>query len=197
MHVDAQDGLQVAKNRPIDARSRGAHKRRSPVGAPVTLARRSRFSVITVVAALAFAGCNSSRTGGSRIESLAAKCTDGFLRTVNPRIRATRAAVRHYVSVTYCERFARNGWVYSDGALSIDAQRWLVRGGREKCAKASPTGNTETIPCKELPQGEPRVIVCGILHHVRRSEVRTYLRVREGHGVKCDDGTPLGALGVP
>jgi hypothetical protein len=157
-----------------------------------------RVLVGAAVAALAVAGCGSSGNDGRRVEQAAAKCTDGFLRTVKPgNVQATKAEIRHYISVTYCERFARNGWVYSDGALSIEAQRWLDQSGREQCGRASPTGKSETVPCKQLPQGEPRVIECAMLHHVRRSEVRKYLRARERQGVRCDDGTPLSALGVP
>jgi len=101
--------------------------------------------------------------------------------------------VRHYVSVTYCDRFARNGWVYADGALSIAAQRWLLRGGR--CATATPGGTAKTVPCESLRSpGEP--IECAMLHHVRKSEVRTYVAGLP-RDTRCDDGTPLDALGVP
>ena len=101
--------------------------------------------------------------------------------------------MRHYVSVTYCDRFARNGWVYADGALSIAAQRWLLRGGR--CATATPGGTAKTVPCESLRSpGEP--IECAMLHHVRKSEVRTYVAGLP-RDTRCDDGTPLDALGVP
>ena len=101
--------------------------------------------------------------------------------------------------VTYCQPFASNGWVYSDGSLSIKAQLWLVHGGRESCATSTPGGTSKTVPCSTLPSsGEPRMIDCAILRFVRRSEVRTYLRQLGGPGkVQCDDGTRLATLGVP
>jgi hypothetical protein len=110
---------------------------------------------------------------------------------------ATRAQVRHYVVVTYCGRFAREGWVYDDGALSVAAQRWSVNGAR--CATSRPRGKTRTVPCEQLDAGqEPRIIDCAMLRFVRRAEVRKYIRELQRQGkVRCDDGTPLGALGVP
>jgi hypothetical protein len=54
-----------------------------------------------------------------------------------------------------------------------------------------------TIPCEELDRG-PKVLDCAILHHVRRSEVRKYVEdVERERDVRCDDGTAVGALGVP
>ena len=92
---------------------------------------------------------------------------------------------RAYVRRTYCEPFESRGWVYDDGALSIDAQTWLAEGGSEQCAsEAGP------VPCPES-----RTIDCAMLHHVRRSEVRDYLARRPD--VACDDGTPVEQLGVP
>lgn len=112
--------------------------------------------------------------------------------------REHEAAVRRYVMVTYCQPFARNGWVYSDGSLSIEAQMWVVRGSRESCATSTPGGESKTVPCSTLaPSGDPQMIDCAILRFVQRSEVRTYLRQLGGLGrVKCDDGTRLATLGV-
>jgi hypothetical protein len=120
------------------------------------------------------------------------------MRAVKPEpSRAKRALIRHYVVVTYCARFAREGWVYDDGALSIDAQRWLVNGAR--CATSTPAGKTRTVPCEQLDAGqEPRMIDCGMLRFVRRSEVRKYIAALQRRGpIHCDQGTPLAALGVP
>lgn len=133
------------------------------------------------------AGCGS---GESRVE----RCVDELMRTARLDDADTGAA-RAYVKRVYCDRFARNGWVYADSALSIAAQRWLVRGGRETCETATPSGTHKRIPCSRLPHPGPREIQCGMLRHVRRREVEAYLR-KLGR-VVCEDGTPLGALGVP
>lgn len=115
-------------------------------------------------------------------------------------------AARRYVETTYCARFARRGWVYGDGSLSIDAHTWLEQGGREVCAEAEeasegePTKPARTIPCDELGAEGPGMIAdCALLQHVRESEVREYLdQLRRRHGsVECEDGTPLDGLGAP
>ncbi len=149
---------------------------------------------LVVIGAFVLAGCSS--TSDSLQSSRAGKCTDELLRGVDPQdFGASRATVRHYISLTYCDRFARKGWVYADGALTIAAQRWLVRGGR--CGTSTPGGTTKTVPCESLRvPGEP--IECAMLRHVRRSEVRTYISKLRARGpVRCDDGTPLAELGVP
>jgi hypothetical protein len=82
-----------------------------------------------------------------RLEGLdgqAEACTNRFLDAVNQNDpQMTKAKLRRYVEVTYCNRFARKGWVYDDGALSIDAQRWLVHGRaaprRRKAAAREPS----------------------------------------------------------
>jgi hypothetical protein len=116
------------------------------------------------------------------------------MRVVNTNdSQATQAQLRHYAEVTYCNRFAREGWVYEDGALSIDAQRWLARGA--SCAAGTEGGTTRTIPCEVVENG---IMDCAMLHFVRRREVRSYIAELERRGnVSCDDGTPLTALGVP
>jgi hypothetical protein len=87
--------------------------------------------------------------------------------------------------------------VYDDGALSVNAQRWLARGGSEMCATATPGGKTTTIPCEQPRAGE-EPIDCAVLRFVRRSEVRKYIAELQRRGsVRCDNGTPLAALGVP
>ena len=76
--------------------------------------------------------------------------------------------------------------------MSIDAQKWLVHGAR--CA-ASTGGGTTTIPCEAV---ENATMDCGMLHYVRRTEVRAYIAELERRGpVSCDDETLLGNLGVP
>jgi hypothetical protein len=135
---------------------------------------------ILVVTALlvALAGCGSSGVESSRTE----RCIDRLLANADATTEA-----RAYVRRTYCERFASRGWVYEDGALSIDAQRWLVEGGMEECGSEG----VGTLPCEESS-----VIDCAMLHHVRKSEAQEYL-AKLGREVECDDETPVEQLGVP
>jgi hypothetical protein len=148
-----------------------------------------RVAAFAAVAVLALTGCGSKATA-SRSEA----CTNRFLDVANKSdAQATQAQLRHYVEVTYCNRFAREGWVYKDGALSIDAQRWLIHGAR--CAAGTAGGSTRTIPCEAVENG---TIDCAMLRFVRRREVRAYIAELQRHeSVSCDDGTPLNALGVP
>ena len=107
----------------------------------------------------------------------------------------TNEQARRYVRDTYCARFDENGWVYADGALSIEAQKWLEAGAA--CA-ASDTGDpTKTIPCTTEAAGT-ELLDCALLHVVRRSEVKDYLERLQTNGpVECDDGTSLDDLGIP
>src|SRR5206468_6992996 len=115
---------------------------------------------------------------------------------VNHPSGATDAQLRRYVLHTYCSRFARKGWVYADGALSLDAQHWLVSGTQEQCATTDTAGRTTTTPCVHTEV--PRLIDCGMLHYVRRSEVRAYIaKLQNEASVTCDDDTSLAKLGVP
>jgi hypothetical protein len=156
-----------------------------------------RATLLAAVAALGLAACGSS--GKS---SLADRCTDRIVRESAPvHAPVTKSQVRRYITVTYCDRFAQKGWVYADGALSIDAQRWLDEGSRESCATAGLNGETKTTETKTTPCPAivgSRTIDCALLRFVRRSEVRTYLaRLQRRGSVLCDNGTPLTALGVP
>ena len=123
------------------------------------------------------------------------KCVGRFLARVDPEVEADAGAeaLRAYIEETYCGTFARRGWVYDDGALSIEAHRWLEEGS--ECAEAEAGGTAKTVPCEEAEDG---VIDCALLHHVRRSEVKAYVAETARAGdVECDDGTPLDELGVP
>ncbi len=137
---------------------------------------------------LVLVGCASKESSRK-----AEKCTDLFMRSLKPRSAVRRAQFRHYVAVTYCDRFAREGWVYDDRALSIDAQRWLTNGAR--CATGTEGGSTRTIPCEVVENG---MMDCAMLRFVRRREVRAYIaELQRRESVSCEDGTPLTALGVP
>jgi hypothetical protein len=134
-------------------------------------------TLVATALLIALAGCGSNAGESSRAD----RCTDRLLAGAE----STRAA-RSYVRNTYCDLFASRGWVYEDGALSVDAQRWLVEGGSQECES-----ETGTIPCEEST-----VIDCALLRHVRRSEAQDYLATL-GREVECDDGTPVEQLGVP
>jgi hypothetical protein len=153
---------------------------------------------------IAFTGCGSTgdepdregRAGdeAARVE----RCTDRLLERADlaQASPAKRAATRRYVETTYCTRFESRGWVYDDGALAIDAHLALVTGGA--CAVGGPDGSARRVPCDEVDRGHgPQQLECAILHHVPRSEVRTYVReLRRDGAVECDDGTPLDELGA-
>lgn len=143
------------------------------------------------------AGTSTDR-GSSRAASRINKCVDRLLSRATTN-GGSEQQVRRYVQDTYCVPFEQNAWVYEDGALSIAAQRWLDNAG--ECAASSEPTPTGTVPC--APTSRPghagtRSIDCALLHHVRRTEVRAYMADQQRAGeVHCDDGTPLGDLGVP
>ena len=172
-----------------------------------------RTCMVAAALALALAGCGSTAdesgddgeppvSAGAAVE----RCTERLLS--NAELEELTAdeqeAFRSYTESTYCARFAERGWVYDDGALSIDAHTWLAEGGEEECAEAEaesegePGGSAQSVPCDEVDAGEDGTIDCALLRHVRRSEVRAYLDElqRSGQAVECDDGTPLADLGA-
>ena len=108
--------------------------------------------------------------------------------------KTTRAQARRYVKTTYCARFEKRGWIYDDGTLSIGAQ--VGQSGSEICSSLG--GETRTVSCEELRRRDQHVVLdCGLLHIVRRSEVRKYVEeLQRNHEVSCDDGTPLDKLGA-
>jgi len=171
--------------------------------------------MVAAALALALAGCGSSAdetgddgAGPASAGAAVERCTerllsDAELEELTPE---EQEAVRSYAESTYCARFAERGWVYDDGALSIDAYTFLAEGGEEECGEAEaestpgeePAGPARTVPCDEVDAGEDETIDCALLRHVRRSEVRAYLDElqRSGQAVECDDGTPLADLGA-
>jgi hypothetical protein len=164
--------------------------------------------IAATVFALVLAGCggtngdadDEARTtaeGQAPASSLVEKCTERFLERV-PEVE--RQEARRYVEVTYCTRFAERGWVYDDGALSIEAHEWLEASGEEECVLATEPGEpARTVPCEDFDERGKMIRDCGLLHYVRRSEVRDYIaELRHRYGdVRCDDGTPLEELGTP
>ncbi len=101
--------------------------------------------------------------------------------------------VRSYVQHTYCDRFAKHGWVYEDGTLSIKAHVWLMHARTCAAEESTSGGPAVTVPCE--PSFDP--LECALLHYVRRAQVQAYIReLKKTHRVTCDDGTPLGKLGA-
>ena len=141
-------------------------------------------------AALSACGSSGEARGGpasARVE----RCVDRLLESATTE-STSQEGLRRYARDTYCARFERRGWVYDDGALKIDAQRWLEQGAT--CAAQASGEPAETVPCELVG---PR-LDCALLRHVRRSEVAAYLEQLQRAGpVECDDGTPLDELGVP
>jgi hypothetical protein len=145
---------------------------------------------LLAAAVLALVAACGSGSEDTRVE----RCVDRLLTSAasDPR---TDDGARDYVRRTYCERFARNGWIYDDGALAIGAQEWLDEGGT--CAAGSEDEPTRTVPCEGLERTDP-ILDCALLHHIRKSEVRAYLEELDRTvPARCDDGTPLDELGVP
>jgi hypothetical protein len=101
-----------------------------------------------------------------------------------------------YARVTYCEPFERQGWVYEDGTLSIDAYLQVQRGGT--CTSVTSGEPARTVPCEDIEQGYgPRILDCALLHLVPRREVAKYVEaLQKRREVACDDGTPLADLGA-
>jgi hypothetical protein len=165
---------------------------------------RHRLGIVLLTAALA--GCGSSggeeRARAPSVGDLAAgrrniqMCVDRLL-SRSAIGNEDEAEARRYAEDAYCARFARNGWVYDDGALSIAAYDWLLRSGT--CAVGSAGEPTRTLRCEEaVPRQGPQILDCGLLHHVRKSEVGRYVEEqRRKRDVRCDDGTPPEELGVP
>jgi hypothetical protein len=168
--------------------------------APATV-RAVRSVLAGVCLAVVLGGCGSSTAGAPSTEghSPAAgrieRCVDRFLQRAT-RQDADDEAARGYVRSTYCARFESSGWIYDDGALKIDAHTWLEEG--RTCATAAPGEPPRTVSCAEADDPGARRLDCALLHHVRRSEVESYVEgLRREDNVECDDGTPLERLGVP
>jgi hypothetical protein len=151
----------------------------------VTKAALGALIVLTAAAC----GTNETDTSG-RVE----RCIDRLLSNARDASAAAGEEARAYVGRTYCEPFAGKGWVYADGALAIDAQRWIDEGA--SCAVGSEDAPTRTVPCGEVD--DPARADCAVLRHVRRDEVRAYVEERGGEKrFACEDGTPVAELGVP
>lgn len=159
-----------------------------------------RLAVALLAVGLVLSGCASeSGATGEASPSDADKierCTDRLLANADDAESTNAEDAKRYVQVTYCGPFTERGWVYDDGALSIDAHRWLIDGG--SCASARAGEPAQPVPCDQLvPPGQSEEIDCALLRHVRRSEVAQFLNGEHSSRVRCDDGTPANELGVP
>ena len=152
---------------------------------------------LAIAVLLALAGCNfgeqKAAKPDAKVNSRAERCTERML----DRIGGTSdAKTRSYVESAYCGPFARKGWVYQDGTLSINAHLHLLNGNACEEMIGTPDGKMTKIPC------DPRTAMlnpleCAVLHYVRRDEVRAYIRrLERSQTVSCDDGTPLDKLGA-
>jgi hypothetical protein len=149
---------------------------------------------LAIAVLLALAGCSSGENRAAqtdaKVSSRVERCTERILDRIGGG-----AEVRSYVDRTYCGPFARKGWVYADGTLSIDAHLYLLNGNACSEMTGTPNGHLTTIPC------DPRAALldpleCALLHYVRKDEVRAYIRqLKRSQSVTCDDGPPLDKLG--
>jgi hypothetical protein len=151
----------------------------------------ARLAAATI---LLVAGCGSSQEDASPAARIA-KCSERFLGRVKPKNAADAEEIRRYAERAYCVPFEQRGWIYDDGTLTIEAH---TDSGSEQCARAEAGEEARTVPCEELEVVEsPRVLDCGLLHLVRRSDVSEYVaELQRTRDVRCDDGTPLEQLGA-
>ena len=92
------------------------------------LVRAVRVGVLLAIALLLTA-CSSGdgrkaitdATPSSRSKQCTARLLAGIKGNRGP-------IVQRYIQRTYCDRFARHGWVYEDGTLSIKAHLWVMNG---------------------------------------------------------------------
>ena len=87
-----------------------------------------RVGVLLAIALLLTA-CSSGEgkkaITGRDASSRSKQCTDRIL----DGIKGNRSPiVQSYIQRTYCDRFAKHGWVYEDGTLSIKAHLWVMNG---------------------------------------------------------------------
>lgn len=162
-----------------------------------------RVAIALLVVGLVTSACASeSGTGAGEATPPDAdkieRCTDRLLTNADDPRAAKANDARQYAERTYCSPFAERGWVYDDGALSINAYRWLTAAGSESCSSAEAGEPARTVPCDELaPPGQLEELDCALLHHVRKSEVAQFLSETRPRPARCDDGTPVIELGVP
>jgi hypothetical protein len=151
---------------------------------------RTRAGIALLLATVGLTACGTTEEKAARESRLVAKCVQRMMeRTDGPRTRL----VQDYVRRTYCDPFAKRGWIHTDGTISIRAHEWVLESW--SCERVE--GMT-TTPCDSRALQEAPLLECALLHVVPRNEVRPYLdglQRRRGK-VRCDDGTPLDELGV-
>jgi hypothetical protein len=154
---------------------------------PVRIATGIALVLLGVVS---LTGCGSTDESEASESPLVAQCVHRMLERAEGK---PKRLVREYLRRTYCEPFEKSGWVHPDGTISIRAHEWLLGAGT--CERVE---GTTTMPCDSRATQEAPLLECGLLHFVRRSEVRVYLAdlQRRRGKVRCDDGTPFDELGV-
>ena len=150
---------------------------------------------LAIAVLLALAGCSfgekKAAQSDAKVNSRVERCTQRMLDRVGG---ASDAKTRSYVESAYCGSFARRGWVYADGTMSIKAHVYLMNGYACSSVTLTSGGQTTTMPCDPRPL---HPLECALLHYVRRDEVRAYIRkLKRSQSVTCDDGTPLDKLGA-
>jgi hypothetical protein len=133
-------------------------------------------------------------SGGAYDTSPVERCVHRILDRANHTHPGTghERQIADYARRTYCEPFARSGFVYDDGRLAIGAYLALLSG--RTCATSEGGESSRTVPC-DIPGRGSEPLDCGLLHFVRRAEVQEYLTTLEP-SVTCDDGTPVRELGA-
>ena len=150
---------------------------------------------LAIAVLLALPGCSFGEKKAAQTDAAVAsrveRCTQRMLDRLGG---ANNSKIRSYVESAYCGPFARKGWIYADGTMSIKAHVYLLNGYACSSVTSTPGGQTTTIPCDPRPL---HPLECALLHYVRRDEVRAYIRkLKRSQSVSCDDGTPLDELGA-
>src|SRR5213075_697921 len=102
----------------------------------------------------------SGGASNSRID----RCVDRLMQNAPALKAGAEAQTRRYARDTYCARFENKGWIYADGALSIEAQKWLDAGAT--CAVGTAARPATTVACATAAMGGTQVLDCALLHIV-------------------------------
>jgi hypothetical protein len=150
---------------------------------------------VAVLAALLCAVTTACGSSGARDTSPVERCVQRMLDRAKQDTHGGEShagEIADYARRTYCEPFARAGFVYDDGTLAIGAYLRLLAGST--CGRSGDGEPSRTVPC-DTPGIGSDPLDCGLLHFVRRAEVQEYLTALSP-SVACDDGTPVHKLGA-
>ena len=119
------------------------------------------MAIVLVAVALSACGSNrgEARDGAPSVQGTSAaaiarieRCVDRLLQNATAQ-DASEEDLRRYTRDTYCARFERSGWIYEDGAMSIEAYIWLEESGTCVASEGDPPS---TVPCEEARSPGPR-----------------------------------------